>query len=247
MNPAPSAPTKTGVFWTQFSAASLTDRDGRPVDWSDHKAAHRAVSRLFQPRLPGAADERRTESGILYRVDVLGPDAEPIVLVQSLLAPELTPREHRSIEVSRRSWDVEAGAQVAFRIAVNPVTRTTRYYLDSKKETPAPWSNAAGTTEIPRTESGKRDRSGAKATARVVPVGEVAAWLANKVDGALGDLQVINHFRDKTRSGNHVVAVDTFDGIATVTDPDVLSSLRVAGVGRSKSYGCGLLTVTRLT
>ncbi len=249
MNPTASAPTKTGIFWTQFPAGALTDRDGLPVDWSDHKASHRAVGRLFAPRLPGNPGERRSEAGILYRVDVLGVDREPTVLVQSLLAPELTPSLSRSTEISRRSWDIESGDQVAFRVAVNPVIRTTRHYTDETRTKPTDWSNRPG-VQVPRKPDPKdgkprRVRAHVKRTESVVPVSDVEGWLASKMGDAFADVSVLNHFRDKLRSGPQLLVVDTFDAVAAVRDPEALNELRIRGIGRAKSYGCGLLTLTR--
>lgn len=246
MIPTPSAATKSGVYWTQFPATELTDFDGNPVDWSDHKAAHRAVSRLFQPRLPGPPGERRAEAGILYRVDLLATDDVPTVIVQSLVAPELTPKLSRTTEVSRRAWEVEEGARVALRLAVNPVARTTRYFEDKKKFLPATWSNRAGSEAVPLDENGKRIRANAKRTARVVPVGEVDQWLVSRIGKALTGIEIVNHFRDKTASGPHRLVIDTIDAVATVADPLALSELRVQGIGRSKAYGCGLLTIARI-
>ena len=37
-----------------------------------------------------------------------------------------------------------------------------------------------------------------------------------------------------------------FDGTATITDPDALITAMTAGIGRAKSYGCGLLTIAPL-
>ncbi|MEI2714915.1 MAG: type I-E CRISPR-associated protein Cas6/Cse3/CasE [Nocardioides sp.] len=241
----PSTAAKTGIFWTQFPAVSLTGSDGKPVDWSDHKAAHRAVSRMFPPKLPGAPGRRRAESGILYRVDALGPAGEPTVLVQSQVLPELTPVSHRTTEVSRRAWVVESGARVAFRLAVNPVSRTTRYFTDADKKSPADWSNQSGAA-VPRGDGGRRVRAHAKRTERVVPVDQMGVWLADKLAGALGEVEIVNHFRDRSMSGLHLVVVDTFDGLATVEDPEALQRLRMVGVGRAKSYGCGLLTLVRV-
>lgn len=246
MIPTPSTATKTGVYWTQFPGTALTGFDGILVDWSDHKAAHRAVSRLFSPRLPGASGERRAEAGILYRLDVLVPGDVPTVMVQSLVPPELTPSLSRTTEVSRRAWDVEGGERVALRLAVNPVTRTTRYFEDKGKSRPASWSNVAASEAVPRDGSGRRIRANAKHTARVVPVGEMEPWLTSKMGQAITGIEIVNHFRDKTASGPHGLVVDTIDAIATVEDAGALTELRLQGVGRSKAYGCGLLTVARI-
>jgi len=49
----------------------------------------------------------------------------------------------------------------------------------------------------------------------------------------------------RRRPGNSLIrhARTRFDGIATVTDPDILTARLTAGFGRGKSYGCGLLTL----
>lgn len=242
--PAPSASTKTGIYLTQFPASALTGIDGLPLDWTDHVEAHRAVSRLFPVRLPGPAAERRAAAGILYRLDALATDAEPTVLVQSLVLPELTPPLSRTTEVSRRSWGVATGVPVAFRLAVNPVRRTTRYYLDENRSTPAP------DPHLTRTADGRRDRSRTKQTARVVPIDELQDWLDSKIGAALSEIEIIGHYRDTTesgsRAGRYKIVVDTIDALARVADPVVLDRLRIEGVGREKAYGCGLLTLTQL-
>lgn len=245
LTPTPSAPTKTGVFWTQFPVTALTGPDGRPVDWSDHAAAHRAVMRLFPPGLPGDSATRRATSAILHRVDVIVPGEPGVVLVQSLVPPELTPALSRTTEVSRRAWDFETGDHVAARIAVNPVRRTTRQYVDATKQTLREGSNKAGGS-VRRRADGTRDRSHTKQTATVVPTAEVQAWLEGRLAPALGEIEMINHFRDTSISGRQKLVVDTFDILATVGDPETFNALRIEGVGRAKAYGCGLLTARRI-
>lgn len=224
------------VHWTQFPAAAITDRHGNPLDWLDHMAAHKAVSKLFPARLPGEPQARRAEAGVLYRLDIV--DAVPTVLVQSLVPPELVPAGHRTITVPGTALAGGVGQRVAFRLAVNPVVRTTRHYEDAAKRTVAHGSNVAG---------GQATRTGhRKQTARVVRPDEITEWVAAKVAPALGDIEIMSHRRDKTRSGRHQIAIDTIDGVATVTDPNALCRLRLTGVGRSKAYGCGLLTTIAL-
>jgi CRISPR system Cascade subunit CasE len=47
------------------------------------------------------------------------------------------------------------------------------------------------------------------------------------------------------RSGQKVtVSTATFEGLLTVTDPDLLRSSLVGGLGPAKAYGCGLLTLS---
>lgn len=245
MIPTPSAPSKTGIHWTQFPATALTGPDGLPVDWTDHRAAHQAVSRLFAPRLPGAAGERRAEAGILYRLDVLAPGEPAVVLVQSLVPPELTPALSRSTEVSRRAWDLAPGDRVAVRLSVNPVRRTTRHYEDAAKAKVLASSNVSR-PEGERGGQDPRDRRHTRQTAAVVPAAESTEWLLQKLGSSLIEVEAVNHFRDTSRSGLQKLVVDTFDLMATASDVGELERLRISGIGRAKSYGCGLLTARRI-
>lgn len=245
MTPTPSAPNKTGVFWTQFPATSLTGPDGNIIDWTDHRASHRAISRLFPPRLPGESGARRSTAGILYRLDVMAPDATPTVIVQSLVAPELTPALSRSTEVSRRAWDLSEGDRITLRVAVNPIRRTTRHYVDAEKAQTTPPSNTGETVPL-RTAEGRRDRTFIKQTASVVPVDKSQAWLLGKFGASLTDVQFVNHFRDKLRSGPQNLVVDTFDLTATVGLAEEFDELRLKGLGRAKAYGCGLITAAHM-
>lgn len=243
LTPQPSAASKSGIYWTQFPATAMTGVDGDPVDWTDHRAAHRAVSRLFPPKLPGASNRRRATSAILFRRDAVSTDSDSVILVQSLVRPELTPEESRTTEVSARAWECLPGERVVFRVAVNPVRRRTLYYTDSSRSVLRAEQGAV------RGPDGKRDRSTTRQVATVIPVDEIAQWVSTQLAAGLGDLQVVSHFSDTTYSGSgtdrHKLVIHTLEGLATVVDPHVLNQLRIDGIGREKSYGCGLLTIAR--
>jgi CRISPR system Cascade subunit CasE len=111
------APASTGpIHWTRFRAAAMPD------NWGDHRAAHRAVMRLFPADL--GADEARSRHGILFRADLV--DGERVILVQSLTAPMLVPPSARTLLLTGRTWQVEPGTPVRFRVAVNPIRRHER-------------------------------------------------------------------------------------------------------------------------
>lgn len=240
IQPTPSNELKSGVFLSQFDSGSLRGPDGNPVDWFDHEEAHRAVSRLFPIRLPGPVDQRRAASGILFRRDAT-PDGGANVLVQSLVKPELVPENARVTEVSRARWQLGSGANVALRLAVNPVRRTTRYFADSRKTQPI--DDAASLRKNPANRLYKHS-----ATA-IVPVQEVPEYVASKLSNALGEIEIINHFRDVSQSrrrNRRRLVIDTIDALGVVRDPDALDTLRIEGVGRSRAYGAGLLTVRQI-
>lgn len=178
------------------------------------EARHIAVMSLFG-RID--SDQPRSEAGIVFRVDP-SPDG-PAFLVRSRIEPARLPQTGRTKPAPDVA--IEPGTQVRFRIAVNAVKR------QGNKELPL------GLLEVP-------------------------SWLSGRVDveQALTDIMFHDHTRDvlgvdrrgrklnpagvKTR---RVLQLDYFDGVATVRDTSALNHLLATGVGRSKSYGAGLLTV----
>ncbi|WP_101525907.1 type I-E CRISPR-associated protein Cas6/Cse3/CasE [Nocardioides houyundeii] len=208
----PEVDRESPVYWTTFPAGSVQ------ADWSDLAAAHRAVMRLFPTTLPGAPVERRATAGILFRVDNIG--GVPTVLVQSSVPPESVPIEGRTMTVTGRGWENRNGDLIALRVAVNPIIRGKSQALPG----------------VP-----KKD-----VTRGVVPAEGISAWLSAKLAGAVTDLEVVNHYRDTYRFGpkgaKRSLVIDTVDAIATVSDARLLDAVRREGLGRSKAYGCGLIT-----
>lgn len=224
---------RTGVFLTQFPGGALSNASGRPLDWSDHVEAHRAVMRLFSPGLTGDPDRRREASGILYRVDVAtNGDAVPerTILVQSLVAPEVTPPVARSFEVGVSTWSMADADRVVFRLAVNPVSRKTIRFNDEQK---------TKRLSRPRQSGEKTSR---RQVASVISPDAIEGWLARRLDGSLTDIELVSHLRDETLSKGHRIVVDTIDAFATVADAAKFDAQRRTGLGRAKAYGCGLIT-----
>lgn len=238
-----STATEPIAYLTQFPATALTGHRGLPVDWTDHAEAHRAISRLFPSKLPGGSRERRATSSILYRLDPAPSGQEASVLVQSLVPPELTPPASRTTSVSHRAFSVQPGDRVAFRVAVNPVKRTTRYFADAAKKQPLADAHVARA-------AGARSSLHMKQTASVVQTSELPGWIAAKLSPGLEAVTLVSHVRSGTfagtGAGRHKIVVDTLDGLASVGSVDALAELRLHGVGRQRAYGCGLLTIARV-
>lgn len=92
----------------------------------------------------------------------------------------------------------------------------------------------------------RRSRRDGRAVDVPVPPPDLAEWVQDKLAPALTGVEVLNATRVVNRpGGSRVLQVDTIDGIATIGDGDALQALTTGGVGRSKAYGCGLLTVAR--
>lgn len=213
-----TAPVKQ-VIWTQCPAEAIQ------TDWTDPGEAHHAVMALFPRTLDGTAAERRAHNQILYRLDNL--DGILTVFIQSAVAPEKIPPTARTLTVSDNAWRTKIGDRVMFRVAVNPVTRRN-------VKTPKADGTIARTT-----------------VTSVVAPNELPLWLAARTGEALADIDVLDHYRDTltlTEGRNRrKLVVDTVDAVATVTDPAAFDTLRRDGVGRSKAYGCALLTARVVT
>ncbi|MBZ8178368.1 type I-E CRISPR-associated protein Cas6/Cse3/CasE [Corynebacterium sp. 3HC-13] len=235
-------------FWTRFPAHLAVNKKvilpeqqnknlAQKTRWSidDPKFRHRAVMGLF-----GDIDSQspRSELSILYRFETL-PGQAPYFLVQSTQAPV----HHLNLDgVQVRKVDITApaeGTEVEFRITVNAVARRSVEIPDGSKE------NTKRKEVIrPLSMDPLPDGSGDS---------EVSAWLKAKLSPALDNMTITRHGRQvlgANRRGAHkntrVVQADMFDGVATVKDSDALHTLLLNGLGRAKSYGCGLLTIRPL-
>jgi CRISPR system Cascade subunit CasE len=79
----------------------------------------------------------------------------------------------------------------------------------------------------------------------ISPVEDVAEWVTNKLAGAVEDVTIFNHDRSVVTSGKSALQLDVVDGYGLVHDTEALQLLLKTGIGRSKAFGCGLLTVAR--
>ena len=166
----------------------------------------------------------REAKGILFRLDTI-PGQVPTYLIRSETPIEVATPGARSKEEPE---DVpSSGTTIQFRIAVNGIQRTNR-------------STAKPTRLDDQPPVDENDRT--------ITISE---WLKQRLAGALKDIHINNHVREVLgvdrrgrRTGNgKVIQIDTIDGVAVVDDETILKEKLVKGVGRAKSYGCGLLTV----
>ncbi|MDY5152748.1 CRISPR system Cascade subunit CasE [Actinobaculum suis] len=214
---------------------------------NDPKFRHRAVMSLFgdltdsetEADAQSGTSARRAAAGVLFRVDKL-PGQPPFFLVQAQLRPE----ERQGLEVKQIELsEYPVGQVLGFRIAINAIRRQKgpeSYTRSGKKR--------GGTKAVPVPFDG--DTEAPEGISRMTP------WLESRFVGALTGVEIINHQREvlgTDRAGRNlrggsgrVVQVDTVDGVARVADPEQLLQLQLQGIGRAKSYGCGLLTVRPL-
>ncbi|CAL2073534.1 Type I-E CRISPR-associated protein Cas6/Cse3/CasE [Streptomyces murinus] len=193
-------------------------------DLRDATHMHKTLMRMVPD---GLGDSPRQQAGLLYRVDE--SDTASTLLVQAAgLDPARLPAGYGHADIKSLSPMFTAlckGLGVRYRIVLNP-TKRARLPLDAK---------------------GQRGR--------IVPLSGPDAdqwWLRRATDAGL-QLHVITptNFaaarsrKEEERGIRHSLV--RYDGTATVTDPDALRDAVLAGIGRGKPYGAGLLSLAPAT
>lgn len=187
----------------------------------DPERRHRMVMELF-PDVESATP--REELGVLFRLEAAVGRSAPYFLVQSNSAPEIS--EGGDIEVKKIAFPhLQPGDLVEFRLTVNAVRR------HGNKVTVIPLDGAEGNGESP-----------------------VVAWLQEKLAPGLRLTSINDHQREVLGvnrkgaiPGKRVVQIDKIDGVAEIVDPEQVYQWLGGGVGRAKAYGCGFLTVRKIS
>lgn len=141
--------------------------------------------------------------------------------------------------------ETSAGAAPYYlvRSAVRPVNLTDGARVRVEEEAPE-----RGAVVSFRLAANAVRRSSDKKT-RTLPLDEIEDWAVVRLASALDDIHILNINRDVVRGGGkrRAVQIDMIDGYARVKDQAHLEALLAQGVGRSKSYGAGMLTVKQLS
>lgn len=103
------------------------------------------------------------------------------------------------------------------------------------------------------TISRKRDGKRGKVYAHITP-GHQKEWLLKKSEKRGFSLEedsfdvVRSCWQRFSRKGERTVSIlsVTYEGILTVTDPELLRASLIEGIGRGKAYGMGLMTLVRI-
>ena len=186
-------------------------------DLRDVDAMHKRVMMLVPD---GLGDQARQQVGVLYRIE--DSARGPRILIQTRIPPELSrlPAGYGQAEVRDLGplldW-LATGAMVRYRLTANTCKRKSH-------------------------------------STKVIALRGTAAdeWWASRAPGCGLTLQsLIPHSLDDAVGGpdrkngiRH--AITRFDGVAAIADPGALREAILAGVGRGKSHGCGLLSIAPL-
>ncbi|MEU3203629.1 type I-E CRISPR-associated protein Cas6/Cse3/CasE [Streptomyces cyaneofuscatus] len=211
-------------------------------DLGNAVALHRRVMTLVPD---GLGSSPRARAGVLFRLETDGAGA-PALLVQSRIAPDTgrLPRGYAGVQTRDMNALFAAlrpGVYVRYRLLGNAVRRCGRNSTEGR------WKQAI----VLRGEEADRwwaERAAvaglALHTVQSDGTDSLTAWhdRQQKQDGATSVARDAKHRQGEDRvMVNHQAT--RFEGLATVRDADALRATLLHGVGRSKSYGCGLLSL----
>ena len=238
----PVALPATGTAWlTQLRLNSASHSVRR--DLSDAAALHRRVMQLLPDDDFG--DRPRSRAGILFRLEtnLLGG---PVLLVQSRtpLDPARLPpgyAETQSKDMSPLLTALRPGLVVRYRLLGNTIRRCGRNSTEGRWKQAIPlhgrdadnwWAQRAPAAGLlPHTILSE-------------PGEALTAWHRPRDRASTASEAKPNNAG--RRHENHVRVphqATRFDGTATIRDADALREALLTGIGRGKSYGCGLLSI----
>lgn len=197
---------------------------------SSPQALHAGVVGAFPDSRPTA------EGRVLWRVDTY-ESHRVLLYVVSPEKPDLTHLVEQAGWPTTQSWDtrdydtlldsLRPEQQWHFRLTANPVRSGRREGWSETKP--------LGHVTVKQQEQWLLDRAG-KLGFRINP----SKYGDDESDLAVVDRKVQRFNRKNTRV---TVATATFEGQLEVADPATLRRSLTFGIGRAKSYGCGLLTL----
>lgn len=187
-------------------------------DLRDVVAMHKRVMMLVPDAL---GDQARRQAGVLYRIEEYAQG--PRILIQTRTLPELDRLPAGYEQAATRelgpllAW-LSPGAMVRYRITANTCKRISR------------------STKVVALRGSAADEWW---TSRAPGCGlTLQSLMPHALDDAVGG-------PDRKSGIRH--AATRFDGVASVADPGALREAILAGVGRGKSHGCGLLSIAPIS
>ncbi|MEV8363748.1 type I-E CRISPR-associated protein Cas6/Cse3/CasE [Streptomyces niveus] len=242
---SPTSPSTPGPWLTRLRLNPFS----RPVqrDLRNAAALHRRLMTLVPD---GLGDNPRSKAGLLFRLDTDGTRG-PVLLVQSRIPPDPTrlPQGYADVHAKDMNTLLDAlrpGLAVRYRLLGNTVRRCGRNSTAGRwkqaiplhgEEANAWWEERASASGL-ALHTVLSDSSDSLSTWHKDRQHATPAPIPSTGPGAA------DH-RNEHSERNVLVPRQTtlFDGTATIRDAEALRSALLNGIGRSKSYGCGLLSL----
>jgi CRISPR system Cascade subunit CasE len=222
------------LTWLTKITPDLSSRRARAA-FSNAGELHRLLIGLVSSHLGGGrVSSPRQLTGLLFRVDE--GRAGPVLLVQSHDRLDLARVGDGIGEAAERDLSpflagLEKGKEVRYRLAATPCKRL-------------------GKSEKNAERLGDRARPGVNAYTRPLYGADADQWWRDRAERHGLDLREVlstglGPALDPGRSGRRGVRLPMtrFDGYAVVSDPEAVRRAVVEGVGRGKSFGCGMLSL----
>ncbi|MBO8202701.1 type I-E CRISPR-associated protein Cas6/Cse3/CasE [Streptomyces smyrnaeus] len=210
-------------------------------DLANAAALHRRVMTLVPEDL---GDSPRSRAGILFRLDDDGTGT-PALLVQSRIAPDTARLPHGYAQTQTKDMRtlitaLRPGLRVRYRLLGNAVRRCGRNSTEGRWKQAIPLHGE----EADRWWGERATSAGLLVhTVRSEPCEPLTAWHhTGEQPGTQRQPTKTGrkHRKDTVLVPHHATQ---FEGTATVHDADALRHALLHGIGRSKSYGCGLLSL----
>ncbi|MFY7068349.1 type I-E CRISPR-associated protein Cas6/Cse3/CasE [Nocardiopsis changdeensis] len=222
------------MTWLTKITPDLSSRRARAA-FSNAGELHRLLIDLASEHLgEETMPSPRQHAGILFRVDEARTG--PVLLAQShgrLAVDRLGDGFGQAAERDLAPFlaGLEKGREVRYRLAATPCKRL-------------------GKSEKNAERLGERARPGVNAYTRPLYGADAEQWWRERAERCGLELREVRSTGmgpalDPGRSGRRKVRLHMtrFDGYAVVTDPEAVRGAVVEGVGRGKSFGCGMLSL----
>ena len=232
---------------------------------SSRQRLHAVVLNCFPPGALDAPEEGR----LLWRLDGSGAArasrravggrahealilyvSSPVPMDPSLIVETAGYATDEGVTVRDTGAFLEAlspGQRWGFRITVNPTFRDTKQRNGKGKKKTLAHVTIAQQTQwlLDRTEANGFSILPSREIGGDLPVLEDEA--GERVDGANLVVDCVGRGIEKFQHDGTYVTIQmaTFQGVLEVCDPARLRACLVGGMGRSKAYGCGLMTLAR--
>lgn len=185
-----------------------------------------------------AFDTNRADANVLHRLNADPYSGTLTLLVQSTQKPDweqVTKKGQNGYlkappAAKELNLTLKEGQFFRFRIVANPsVKRDAKRHALYKEEDQIKWlrTKAIGSAELKRPGNGFE-----LIDVNVRKLGNQTGWVKPKSNGT-------------NKQGKHKLTFQAiqFDGLLKVTDPDTFSLALTNGIGPSKAFGCGLLSL----